>query len=312
MSSSLATPSRLVDFRVAIGIGLLLVVSGAFHLACWAASGDPWEGPLSFRKPALFGLSAGVTLWALAWTLTRLYPSRFDRLFASALAVGLLVEVGLITLQTWRGEASHFNRATTLDAAIEATMLALILLVSVGVGWLCVRSLRLPEMAPSQAAALRGGLWLLLASCGLGLLATILGDVNLASGRPPETWGRAGVLKYPHGAALHAIQTLPLLAWLLERLRAPHARERVREAIAGHGALMASALWQTLGGRARFDLDAVGGTLLALAGLLLLPSLIAVGRGVGAALRAQASRPFARVASPSKLIQRTQTRGRRR
>lgn len=39
---------------------------------------------------------------------------------------------------------------------------------------------------------------------------TILGEINIANGRSPETWGRGGVLKYPDGAALHAIQTLPM------------------------------------------------------------------------------------------------------
>ncbi len=78
---------------------------------------------------------------------------------------------------------------------------------------------RLPPMYGSCAIALRGGLWLLTLSCGLGIMVTITGELNLAAGKRPEVWGPAGVLKYPHGAALHAIQTLPILSWLLHKLR---------------------------------------------------------------------------------------------
>ena len=41
--------------------GVLLTASGLFHLGVWAARGGPWYGPLAWRKPILFGLSAGLT-----------------------------------------------------------------------------------------------------------------------------------------------------------------------------------------------------------------------------------------------------------
>ena len=49
------------------------------------------------------------------------------------MAGGLLLEVGLITVQQWRGVRSHFNRTTTFDASIEVIMLGLILLVTAGI-----------------------------------------------------------------------------------------------------------------------------------------------------------------------------------
>ena len=65
--------------------------------------------------------------------MTKLYPHRLDRLIACAMAGGLLLEVGLITVQQWRGVRSHFNRTTTFDASIEVIMLGLILLVTAGI-----------------------------------------------------------------------------------------------------------------------------------------------------------------------------------
>ena len=257
-------------------MGAALVVSGFIHLALLWVTGASWEGPLSLRKPGLFGVSAGVTAWSIAWVLTQLRPSRHDRGLATLMSGGLLLEVGLITMQYWRGVPSHFNRATPLDAAVESAMLGLILLVTVGIAVLCVRSRQLRLVSAAQAIAIRAGLWLLLFSCGLGLMTTILGEVNIANGRPPGIWGHAGVLKYPHGAALHAIQTLPLLAGLLNWLRVANAGWHLRAAVAAHVLFLTHALWQTLSGRARMDVDLIGGATLVAAGVLIVPPLAAI------------------------------------
>lgn len=259
----------LKQFRVPMLIGATLFVSGLFHLALLWLTGANWSGPLSLRKPGLFGISAGGTVWSIAWVLTRLAPRHYDQRLASFMSVGLLLEVGLITFQHWRGVPSHFNRATTLDAMIESTMLGLILLVSAGIAWLCWRSRQLRPMTESGAFAIRAGLWLLLVSCGLGLLATIAGELNLAMGRPPDIWGRAGILKYPHGAALHAIQTLPLLNWLLQKLRLSQSVQLIRAAVTAHVLFLVHALWQTFHGRARMDVDFTGIVALTAVGLFL-------------------------------------------
>ena len=266
----------LAKFRPSILIGTVLSASGLLQLALLWVTGADWSGPLSLRKPGLFGVSAGVTVWSIAWVLTQFEPRRYDQRVASFLSGGLLLEVGLITIQQWRGVSSHFNRATALDATIESMMLGLILLVTAGIAWLCWRSRHLQPMFESRAIAIRAGLWLLLVSCGLGLLVTIVGEVNLSNGRPPEVWGRAGVLKYPHGAALHAIQALPLLSALLQRFRVSHSAALLRAAVAAHVLFLAHALWQTFHGRTRMELDATSFAALAVAGLLLLLPTVAI------------------------------------
>ena len=40
-------------------------------------------------------------------------------------AVSMIIEVGLITMQKWRGTASHFNNRSSLDAMIFDVMGAL-------------------------------------------------------------------------------------------------------------------------------------------------------------------------------------------
>ena len=145
---------------------------------------------------------------------------------------------------------SHFNLATALDATIDSRMLGLILLVTAGIAWLCWRSRHLQPMRESRVIAIRAGLWLLLVSCGLGMLVTFAGEVNLANGRPPEVWRAAGVLKYLHGAALHAIRTLPLRSAMLQNFRGAHSAWLIRSAVAAYLLFLIHALWQTFHGRA--------------------------------------------------------------
>ncbi len=263
------TPKLLEEFRAPLLMGAILFASGLFHLGLLWFSGADWSGPLSVRKPGLFGVSAGVTVWSIAWVLTQLVPHRYDQRLANCMSGGLLLEVGLITLQQWRGVPSHFNRATTFDATIESIMLGVILLVTAGIGWLAFRSRQLPPMPESRAIAIRAGLWLLLVSCGLGFAATIAGEWNLASGQPPEVWGRAGVLKYPHGAALHAIQVLPLLSAFLHHFRVAHSAAVLKVAVVAQTLFLAHAVWQTVQGRSRSDVDWQAIAALAAAGLLL-------------------------------------------
>lgn len=263
-------------YPLAIAIAGLLTSSGLLHLLAWLGTGTAWEGPLSLRKPALFGISGGLTVWSIAWVLPRLHPLRFDRLLANSMAIGLLLEVGLITGQQWRGQASHFNRSTPLDASVEAFMLALISFVTAGILVLAVRSIRLPAQPAETRIAIRGGLWLLVVSCGLGFAAHALGEWNVAAGHSPSILRPAGVLKYPHGAALHAIQWLPLLAWGLRQFRIRSAVSYMIYALMAQILFLAAALWQTTHGRDRFDLDLIGGSLLVAAGLLVLTPLISI------------------------------------
>jgi hypothetical protein len=292
LSAESASTNHLLAFRPVLWIAATLIVSGLFHLGWMVLTGADWDGPLSLRKPGLFGFSAGLTVWSIAWVLTKLYPHRRDRLLAGAMAGSLLLEVGLITVQQWRGVPSHFNRTTTFDATIEASMLGLILLVTAGIVSLTLRSIRLPPMDGSTAIALRGGMWLLTLSCGLGIMVTILGELNLMAGKPPEVWGPAGVLKYPHGVALHAIQTLPALSWLLLKLRVSKPDWLLRAALWSQVLFLVQACWLTSQGRARFDFDGVGRTIFIIAGLLILAPVAVIVEAIvsfGSALRWRSS-----------------------
>ena len=248
-------------------VGGLLVVTGILHVGVWAILGGPWEGPVSWRKPILFGLSGGLTSLSLGWVWSLLPYRRGDTWLAAITAWALLVEVALIDLQCWRGVASHFNRSTTLDAGLYDAMGALILIVTLVAADLAVRLHRVPTaLEADMRAAARVGLVLFLVSCVLGIWVSVHGDLEVSRGRSPEVYGAAGVPKFPHGAAIHALQWLPLLAWAARRAGLPcAARVRlVAAASVGSWLILVYALAQTLSGRTRFDVTPVTGALVGL------------------------------------------------
>ena len=94
------------------GTGILLVLSGIFHLFVWMVLGGGWEGSISWRKPILFGISTGLTALSLGWIYSKMEVRKWDRVVCGVFCVAILAEVGLISLQQWRGVPSHFNQTT--------------------------------------------------------------------------------------------------------------------------------------------------------------------------------------------------------
>jgi len=237
-------------------VGIVLVASGIAHAVVWGATGGPWEGPVTWRKPILFGISGGLTCLSLAWAWAQLPRRTGDAWLSAATAWALLVEVALIDLQAWRGVASHFNRSTPFDSFLYDAMGLLILFVTLVSIDLTVRFFtQRTTLEPDMLLAARAGLAFLVWSCLLGIWVSVHGDVRTAAGLAPETFGRAGVPKFPHGAVIHALQWLPILAWAARRAGLPAIRRfpLVASASLGTALLGAFAVVQTLAGRARFD-----------------------------------------------------------
>jgi hypothetical protein len=249
--------------RFAYVFGVLLVVSGVVHLGVFLVDGGGWGGPLSWRKPVVFGLSFGITLMTVAWltTFMRLRPVTGWALLGPFTVAGV-GEVALISMQTWRGVASHFNEDTAFDGAVFSAMGMLVAVIALVIAVVTVRSFFSLDAPSSLALAIRLGLVLMLASQAVGVqMIAVEGN----------TFGAAGALKVPHALTLHVAHVLPAIALLLLASQTPESR-RVR--VVGLGALgyalvILSSLMQTYAGRAPLDL-ALGSTMIALGGLALL------------------------------------------
>jgi hypothetical protein len=198
-------------------VGALLLASGVAHVVVLLLSGGSWQGPLSLRKPATFGLSFGLTLITIVWV------SSFVRLTARARVMVLwmftfasVLETGLVTLQAWRGVPSHFNVATTFDAWVTRGLAGGGLLLVVMVLTLTLAAFRTNGHVPASVMlAIRVGFLALTASMVVGGVMIARGMTMVFGGDPQTAYSTGGVFKPMHAVTMHAVLILPALAWLL-------------------------------------------------------------------------------------------------
>jgi hypothetical protein len=272
--------------RLGYLVGAALILVGLAHLLAWLFVGGAWAGPVSFRKPTTFGISFGLTTVTMAWVAGQLRISdRTGWLLMVPLVLADTSEVVWVSVQRWRGVAAHFNDDTALDNLLFVVMGG----VAVGVAAtviLVVAVLSFTHMraAPSMALAIRAGLLILLVAQVVGgwMIQHGLGLADQGATDGLTTFGAAGVMKVPHAVAIHGIQVLPALAWLLSFAALPEQRRvgLVRVAVGGYVALVVVSVLQTASGVAPFDVGVVAALLyllgVALLGMALVTALLAL------------------------------------
>ena len=229
--------------RIGYLTAVLLLASGLAHIGTLLATGGSWEGPLSWRKPATFGLSFGLTLMTIVWvtSFVRL-RERTRGSVIGAFAAASVLETALITMQAWRGVPSHFNVATPFDAWVTRGLagggIALVIMV---VG-LTVATFRTPiDPIPGMKMAIRTGFVIFCGAMATGAIMIARGMMLVYSGNAQAAYATGGLLKPTHAVTMHAVLVLPALAWLLSRTRWSEDRQfrYVRVASAGYALVSA-------------------------------------------------------------------------
>jgi hypothetical protein len=221
VSRPIATGWRAVRqierFCYAVGAGL--VVAGLFHLGVFAVRGGPWAGPVSWRKPATFGLSFGLTLISVAWVTSYLRISpRWRTALLGLFAADCVLEVAGITVQAWRRRPSHFDTETPLDTAIAMSLAAGGAVLVIVLVTFAVNAFRHPPLAgPSMQLALRAGFVAMLVGLASGAAMIARGVTLTNTGHQQLAYQLSGFLKPVHAVSLHGILVLPMIAWLLAR-----------------------------------------------------------------------------------------------
>ncbi|MEU1178686.1 hypothetical protein ABZ464_13740 [Streptomyces sp. NPDC005820] len=217
--------------------GTAMAASGAVHGAVALVDFAPWWGPVSWRKPVVFGVSFGLMAWAVVWILRQLAARWWIRAGAGLVVLTSVAEAVLITAQRWRGTASHFNQATDTDAAVWSAIGTLVLLLVLGVVVLCVAALVRFEGRPASRVAVLVGLAGVLAAGAIGQKMAAIGEqVFDDTGHVPYEilFGAAGSAKLAHAVGLHGLQLLAVLAILCE---AGRLGDRAAGAVTGVAAL---------------------------------------------------------------------------
>jgi hypothetical protein len=180
----------------------------------------------------------------------------------------MVLEMGIIGIQAARGTTSHFNVGTPLDAVLFTIMGVSILIAWLALIAIAVALFRQKFTDPIMGWALRMGVLITVLGAATGGLMTVPTSTQLAEARatdhmavsgshtvgapdggpgiPGTGWSTEhGDLRVPHFFGLHAMQILPLIAWLWKP-------KRVRAMIAAGGVyalLFVLTLAQALAGR---------------------------------------------------------------
>jgi hypothetical protein len=220
--------------QVCYVVGAVLVASGAFHFTVLLVRGGGWNGPLSWRKPATFGVSFGLTLITVTWVASYLVLSVRRRAWLLGVFAGdCVLEVAGITIQAWRRVPSHFNTETPGSAVIAMSLAFGGAVLIIVLGALAVTAFRGRVAAePDMRRALQAGFAFLLLGLATGAAMIAKGEVLIKTGHRQQAYDTAGSLKWVHGVTLHAILVLPALAGLLAGRGRPLA-ERLRAVTVG-------------------------------------------------------------------------------
>jgi hypothetical protein len=179
---------------------------------------NPW------LKPLKFALSIAIYVWTVAWLLGGVSEDapRVAQVISIGTSLAMLVEIGCISLQSFRGTTSHFNDATSFDGAVFGLMGIMILFSSLLAGVLLLLYFTAAPGSPTPYLwAVRLGLVLFLLGSAVGPMMVsrgghAVGVPDGGPGLPVVNWStEGGDLRAAHAVGLHALQILPLAAWLL-------------------------------------------------------------------------------------------------
>jgi hypothetical protein len=294
MSASLRGYWRLAApyQRFLYWLALVFLANAAVHGAAFLIGDLPWEGAVSWRKPLLFSFSFAAASVSMAWVMTFLPRTRpLGWSLAAVFAATSMGETALISMQVWRGTASHFNTRSPFDVAVFSAMGFLIIGVAAAfivlMVWAFV-SLRAPT---SLAWAIRLGLVLLVAGQAIGgiVLGEGLRQMEVGPVASPVAFGEAGSMNVPHALALHGLQVVPLLGWILLFSRWDERRRAVLVVVAavGYGAAIGASVAHAAAGRAPFQLTGGTGVVMVAAVLVVAAAYVVAIAGLNVGGRAE-------------------------
>src|SRR3954451_15509468 len=268
-----AVPQRRFEPKTLLTIGTgIAAVSLAIALVGLDVDPRSIQGAPAWLKPMKFGVSITLYLVTLRWMLSYIQGHRRLLLVTTGVMVATLVgEIVLIDLQVVRGTTSHFNKSTDFDSTVFNAMGGLVSMLFVATVIAAVLVLRRRGLDAGIAAGMRWGLLVSL----LGMAEAALMIVNVGwdaggghtvgapdggPGLPITDWSTLhGDLRIGHFVGLHALQVLPILAWLLASRTGLDERTRarlLRVAAVGYVGLIALVTWQALRGQALLQPDA--------------------------------------------------------
>jgi hypothetical protein len=134
----------------------------------------------------------------VGWILDRLPDRpRLAGTIAWTLGVSSTIEVSLITVQAWRGEASHFNVFEETNATIFALMGAMVGIMSLCLFAVLIWAIVRRPVDPLVSWAVIAGMVLVVAGLGIGF-GVLTRSFDSSTTSRLGRWGIACLVKHPH------------------------------------------------------------------------------------------------------------------
>ena len=108
--------------RSLVAFGWLNLTLALLFLIFWGSTDAAVMGINAWIKPLKFALSITLYSFTFAWLLSYLKSERHRNVIGWTLIVCMSAEILVIALQAARGETSHYNTSSPLNAALFATM----------------------------------------------------------------------------------------------------------------------------------------------------------------------------------------------
>lgn len=169
-------------------------------------------------KPFKFAGSIALFSWTMAWYLHYLTDKKAVRLYSVMVVIVMSLEQAIIMWQAYKGEKSHFNVSTPINAVLFTTMGVAITILTLWTGYIAYLFFKQKTFPISQTYlwGIRIGLiYFVLFSFEGGLMAQRLahsvGGPDGSPGLPLLNWSRdLGDLRVAHFFGIHALQLIPL------------------------------------------------------------------------------------------------------
>jgi hypothetical protein len=239
-----------------------------------------------WAKTTKFSISITLYTATFLWMLPMLTSRpRVARWIANGIGITLYIEMVVIIMQAFRGQAAHFNNATPFDAMLWAVMG-----VTINILWFIVLIgavflIRQKMADPALAWGIRLGAVIALIGMGLGFIMPMPTPDQLSlleSGQPSALIGAHtvgapdggpslplvgwstthGDLRIAHFIGLHGLQVLPIVGWWVGQRRERWLTDGYKVALvwasaAGYLGLTLLTVWQAMRGQPLLAPDAL-------------------------------------------------------
>lgn len=180
-------------------------------------------GVNTWIKPMKFALSVAIYSWTFGWLLHFLTDQRKQKLVSWGIVICMVVENTIITIQAGRGQLSHYNISSSLDAtlfSLMGTFIGINTFLNLFVLILFFLKRQVTLEGYTLAAWRVGLLFFCLGAISGGMMISqmshTVGGADGGPGIPFFNWSTVlGDIRSAHFVTLHGLQAIPLFASLV-------------------------------------------------------------------------------------------------